>query len=142
MEPRVTIFTIRVEDLEAATRYYVDGLRWQPLLAVPGEVTFLQVGPGVALSLFDATGFDADAGRSPRFPFSLAHNVDSEEAVREAVATMVDAGGTVLKQPQPAVWGGYHAYVADPVGVAWEVAHNPAWSVAADGTVDMGGDAT
>lgn len=38
------------------------------------------------------------------------------------------------------VWGGYHAYVADPTGVCWEVAHNPGWSVAGDGTVRIGGE--
>lgn len=142
MEQRATIVTIRVEDLDAATRYYTDGLGWRPFLAVPGEVTFIQVAPGLALSLFDAKGFDADAGRPLPFPFTLAHNVDSEQEVRDVVATMVDAGGSVVKEPQPAVWGGYHAFVADPVGVCWEVAHNPAWLVADDGTVRMGGDAT
>ncbi|UKJ65076.1 hypothetical protein H1Q78_06930 [Cellulosimicrobium cellulans] len=29
-------------------------------------------------------------------------------------------------------------HVADPNGLVWEVAHNPAWSVRADGTVDLG----
>src|SRR6202011_4640057 len=101
MEQHVSIFSIRVEDLETETRYYVDGLGWRPLLAVPGEVTFLQVAPGLALSLFDANGFDADAGRSLRFPFTLSHNVSSEKEVRDVVTTMVEAGGTVVKQPQP-----------------------------------------
>ena len=67
MNQHVTIFTIRAEDLEAATRYYVDGLGWQPFLAVPGEVTFIQVAPGLALSLFDANGFDADVGQPKWF---------------------------------------------------------------------------
>ena len=58
--------------------------------------------------------------------------------VRAVVRTMVDAGGTLIKEPQPAVWGGYHAFVNDPMGVCWEVAHNPDWSVAADGTVRIG----
>ncbi len=138
MEQRVTIITVRVEDLEAASHYYTDGLGWDSFLAVPGEVTFLQVAPGVALSLFDATGFDADVGQPLPFPFTLARNVSSEEEVRHIVASMVDAGGTVLKEPQPAVWGGYHAFVADPVGLCWEVAYNPGWSVSADGTVRLG----
>jgi uncharacterized protein len=142
MEQRITIFTIRVEDLEAATRYYVEGLGWQPFLAVPGEVTFIQVAPGVALSLFDANGFDTDAGQRLRYPCTLAHNVGSEEEVRDIVRTMVDAGGKIIKEPQPAVWGGYHAMVSDPAGLCWEVAHNPEWSVAEDGTVRIGGDET
>ena len=32
-------------------------------------------------------------------------------------------------------FGGFQAYFADPSGFRWEVAHNPNWSVAADGTV-------
>jgi hypothetical protein len=35
------------------------------------------------------------------------------------------------------VFGGRHAYVADPDGHRWEVAWNPGWSVAADGTVSL-----
>jgi hypothetical protein len=30
MEQRLSIFTIRVEDLDAASEYYIDGLGWQP----------------------------------------------------------------------------------------------------------------
>jgi catechol 2,3-dioxygenase-like lactoylglutathione lyase family enzyme len=141
MEQRLSILTVRVEDVEAATRYYVDGLGWQPVLAVPGEVAFLQVAPGVALSLFDAEGFDSDAGQPLRYPVTLARNVDSPEEVRAVVATMREAGGTVLKEPQRTVWGGYHAFVADPTGLPWEIAHNPGWAIGEDGTVSMGGDA-
>jgi uncharacterized protein len=140
MEQRVSIVTIRVEDLEAATRYYVEGLGWRPFLAVAGEVTFMQVAPGVALSLFDANGFDADVGQRLRYPVTVSHNVLNEEEVRDIVRTMVDAGGMVIKEPQSAVWGGYHAIVSDPMGLCWEVAHNPEWSVAEDGTVRIGGE--
>lgn len=139
MEQRVSIFTIRTEDLEEATRFYTEGLGWEPFLSVPGEVTFIQVAPGVAMSFFDARGFDTDAGRRLPFWFTFSHNVESEQEVRDVVATMVDAGGTILNEPRPATWGGYHAHVADPQGLCWEIAHNPSWSVAADGTVRIGG---
>jgi catechol 2,3-dioxygenase-like lactoylglutathione lyase family enzyme len=138
MEQRMTILTLRVEDLDAATRFYVDGLGWKPFLAVPGEVTFLQIAPGVALSLFDASGFDQDAGRPLPHPFNLAQNVDCEADVDRVVAELVAAGGSVVLEPQPAQWGGYHAFVADAVGFVWEVAYNPGWSVAGDGTVSIG----
>jgi uncharacterized protein len=102
-------------------------------------VAFLQVAPGVALSLFNANGFDADAGEPLRYPFTLARNVAGEQDVREVVARMVQAGGTVLKEPQRAEWGGYHGFVADPAGLPWEIAHNPGWAISDDGTVRMGG---
>lgn len=138
MRQRVDFVTLRVEDLEAATRYYVDGLGWRPLLQVPGEVSFFQIGHGQVLSLFAADAFDADSGGEPAAPITLAHNVDSPDAVRAVVDQMVRAGGRILKAPQPASWGGFHALVQDPSGFGWEIAHNPGWSVAADGTVSLG----
>lgn len=38
-------------------------------------------------------------------------------------------GVRILKEPQAVFWGGYSGYFADPDGNAWEVAHNPFWSV-------------
>ena len=58
--------------------------------------------------------------------------------MREAVASMVEAGATVIKEPQRAVWGGYHGIVLDVAGCCWEIAHNTGWSVADDGTVTIG----
>ena len=138
MEQRIDILTLRVEDLPAATRFYVDGLGWQALMVVPGEVTFLQSGHGQLLSLFDATGFDADAGRPLPAPYSLAHIVRGEDEVHAVVQQMVAAGGRVILEPERAAWGGYHGFVLDPAGSCWEIAHNPGWSVADDGTVTIG----
>ena len=95
MKARVDIITLRVEDLEAATAYYTDGLGWKTVLAVPGEVTFIQMGPGQLLALFIASGFDADVGPEIQAQCNLAHNVPSEAEVRRVVATMVEAGATV-----------------------------------------------
>lgn len=133
--------TLATADLAAAQRFYVDGLGWSPLLEVPGEVLFFQVAPGLVLSLFDSAAFTADLGRTPgATPVSgvtLSHNVDSPERVRAVVAAATAAGATVLKEPQGASWGGYQAHVADPNGVVWEIAYNPGWAVAADGTVRL-----
>jgi hypothetical protein len=70
--------------------------------------------------------------------FALAQNVDSEAEVDTVFARAVAAGATALKEPQHASFGGYHAYVADPDGHRWEIAHNPGWSVDDDGTVRLG----
>ena len=52
---------------------------------------------------------------------------------------MTAAGGTVLTAPEEGAFGGvFHALVADPNGVVWEVGHNPGWSVDPDGTVRLG----
>lgn len=138
MEARVDIITLRVEDLETATAYYTDGLGWKTVLAVPGEVTFIQMGPGQLLALFIASGFDADVGPEVQAQCNLAHNVSSEDEVRSVVATMVEAGATVIKEPQRAFWGGFTGIVLDVAGCCWEIAHNPGWSVAEDGAVTVG----
>ena len=138
MKGRVDIITLRVEDLEAATAYYTDRLGWKAVLAVPGEVTFIQMGHGQLLALFIASGFDADVGPEVEAQCHLAHNVASEAEVREVVATMLDAGATLIKEPQRAAWGGFSGIVLDVAGCCWEIAHNSGWSVADDGTVTIG----
>ena len=138
MKGRVDIITLRVENLEEATAYYTDRLGWKAAFAVPGEVTFIQMGHGQLLALFVASGFDADVGPDVPAQCHLAHNVSSEAEVRAAVASMVEAGATVIKEPQRAFWGGYSGIVLDVAGCCWEIAHNPGWSVADDGTVTIG----
>ena len=68
---------------------------------------------------------------------TLSHNIDGPDAVRTTVAASAAAGGTVVKEPQAAAFGGFHGHVADPNGVVWEIAHNPGWSVEANGAVHL-----
>jgi catechol 2,3-dioxygenase-like lactoylglutathione lyase family enzyme len=146
MEPRVNFITLGVDDLDAARRFYVDGLGWAPAFEVPGEVVFVQVGPGLLLSLWTRADLDVDSGVESTAAltvgviggFALAHNVDREEAVVQVMDDAAAAGATILKPAQRADFGGFHGYFADPSGVRWEVAHNPGWSVAPDGRVTIG----
>jgi catechol 2,3-dioxygenase-like lactoylglutathione lyase family enzyme len=144
MQPRIDLITLGVPDLDAARRFYVDGLGWEPLLDIPGEVIFLQVGHGRVLSLFGAQdlvkdiegGPPADAPRGAGV--TLAQIVDNVPEVAEVIARAQAAGGTVLKPAQDAFWGGHHGYFADPAGFVWEIAYNPGFRVGPDGTVRMG----
>jgi len=142
MDQRLSFVTLATPDLDATRAFYATGLGWQPLIDVPGEVIFFQAAPGLVLGFFEATSFNRDMGLDGAASLSgvtLAHNVDSEDAVRATVAVMEAAGGTVSTPPQPGDFGGiFHAHVTDPNGVIWEVAHNPGWSVAEDGTVRFG----
>jgi catechol 2,3-dioxygenase-like lactoylglutathione lyase family enzyme len=139
---RLNFVTLGVTDLDAARAFYVDGLGFEPLLDVAGEVLFFQVGPGLTLGLY--TGLEGDVGDGvaladpSRAPLSLSHNVDTDDEVRELTAKAETAGATILKPPQRAGFGGFHSYFADPAGFRWEICHNPGWSVAADGTVTIG----
>ncbi|SFO91410.1 hypothetical protein SAMN05660464_1517 [Geodermatophilus dictyosporus] len=143
MEQQVHFTTLATPDLDAARRFYVDGLGWTPLLDVPGEIVFFQVAPGTVLAFFEAAQFGQDLGTGPERPavsgVTLAHNVGDRDAVRALADAMAAAGGTVLTAPEEGAFGGvFHALVRDPNGVVWEVAHNPGWSVDADGTVRLG----
>ena len=142
MDPRVHFLTLSTPDLDAAREFYARGLGWEPLLDVPGEILFFQIAPGTVLGLFDAGKFAEDLGLSAASPaqgVTLAHNVESEAAVRTSVDAMSAAGGTVLTSPRPGAFGGtFHAHVADPNGVVWEIAHNPGWRIDDDGPVHLG----
>lgn len=134
--------TFATADLDAARSFYRDGLGWEPLLDVLGEIIFFQVGPGLVLGLYDSVKFDRDiddqtstAGISG---VTLSHNLDSPRAVDEAMAAMVAAGGVQLKAPTRADFGGYHGHVQDPNGVIWEIAHNPGWRIDDTGKVLFG----
>lgn len=141
--PRLDLLTLAVPDLATARRFYVDGLGWTPALDVPGEIIFLQLNHGLLVGLFPADRLAADladpsAAVLPGSGFTLAHNVDSPDDVDRTVSRAAAAGATVIKAPQDADFGGYHAYFADPCGIRWEIAHNPGWRVEADGRVTIG----
>jgi catechol 2,3-dioxygenase-like lactoylglutathione lyase family enzyme len=142
VDQRLTLVTLGVTDLDAARRFYLDGLGWRPLLDA-GEAVFVQVGPGLVLSLYGRADLAREAGTAPgpveAPPLSLAHNVGSEEEVARVVEDMRAAGGQVVAGPARASWGGVTAYVADPDGFRWEIAYNPGLTVADDGAVHMDG---
>ena len=61
MEPRVSLLTLGVSDLQRAVAFYRDGLGW-PKSEVGGEeVAFFKTG-GVVIALFPKPSFAADAG--------------------------------------------------------------------------------
>jgi uncharacterized protein len=142
MEQRLDMISLGVPDLDAARRFYVDGLGWEPTLEVPGDVVFIRVGHSRLIALWGAADMAADIGVevSPDTPrITLAQNVGSPEEVDAVIADAQAAGATVVKPGQRAVWGGYQGYFADPAGFIWEVAHNPNLTYAADGSVTFAG---
>ena len=143
VDPQIHFMTVATADLDAARAFYRDGLGWQPLADVAGEIIFFQTGPGLVLGFFDATKFDQDLGArvstSGVSGLTLSHNVDSRAEVGAVVDQFVAAGGTVLTSPRDGAFGGiHHAHVVDPNGVIWEIAHNPGWRIDDAGTVTFG----
>jgi uncharacterized glyoxalase superfamily protein PhnB len=68
---------------------------------------------------------------------ALAYNTRRREEVDTVLAEAKAAGATVLKKAQDVFWGGCSGYFADPDGFLWEVAWNPGFSMAADGSIHL-----
>lgn len=143
MNQQLHFLTLSTQDLDAVRAFYIEGLGWEPLTDVPGEIIFFQVAPGLVLGFFDAEKFARDQRRPGNTDgvsgVTLSHNAESPDAVSDIFKRMLAAGGTAVKRPQPGEFGGiYHAMVRDPNGVTWEIAHNPGWRIDSDGTVVLG----
>jgi len=133
---RISLVTLGVADVEAATAFY-SALGWTPSSAsVPGVVTFFATDGG-QLALFGLDALAADAGVEPgraSTAVALALNCDTAEQVDAAAEAWQAAGGTVVKAPADASeFEGRSAYLADSDGHLWEVAWNPGFPIGADG---------
>ncbi len=65
---------------------------------------------------------------------TLAHNVRSPAEVDAVLAEAQSAGATIPRGGAETSWGGYSGVFIDPDGHAWEIAHNPHWTIDADGS--------
>jgi predicted lactoylglutathione lyase len=129
MDPRITLITLGVEDLQREQAFY-EALGFGTPMSPDGEVAFFQAGPMV-FGLWTALGGHGAPG------VEIAHNVRSREEVDAVLAAAAAAGGEVRRPAEAMDWGGYSGAFADPEGYVWEVAHNPGWTLADDGSVTL-----
>lgn len=138
MDQRISLVTVGVRDLARARAFYEGGLGWTPAEA-PEGVVFYQL-PGMAFALWGRDDLADDARTPVDGSFSgiaLATNQRDEAAVDRVLAEAEAAGGRILKPAERVFWGGYSGYFADPDGHVWEVAYNPGWTLADDGTLTI-----
>lgn len=139
MEPRISLITLGVADLGRARSFY-EALGWTAAPLGGGEVVFFQ-GLGFALALFPRESLACDAGVSAEgggfSGIALAHNVRTREAVAAVLAEAVAAGAKLIKPSTEAPWGGQSGYFADPDGHLWEIAWNPHFPLAEDGSLSL-----
>jgi catechol 2,3-dioxygenase-like lactoylglutathione lyase family enzyme len=142
VEPRVSLITLGVSDLERAVVFYRDGLGWPKSNTGGDEVAFFKTG-GVVIALFPRVSFASDAGvdlddveHGGFARISLAHNVAEEGQVDAVLAEAAQAGATIVKEAQE-IFFGRHGFFADPEGFLWEVAWNPSFPMAADGSIEL-----
>lgn len=136
---RVTLITLGVADLAAARAFY-NRLGWVEHRDSQPGVAFFQM-RGQVLALFGRDDLAADQGRPGAAlgagAVTLAQNFATEAEVDAAFATALAAGAVALKAPERVFWGGYSGYWADPDGHVWEVAMNPFWPLAPDGSLTL-----
>ncbi|OQM73476.1 VOC family protein [Manganibacter manganicus] len=137
MEPRISIVTIAVDDLDRMAAFYETmGLERH---RIRDGVAFFQMG-GAILALFPRADAETDAGiafgTAPSRVY-LAYNTRSEEEVGTVLEQAERAGGRIVKPAGRAFWGGWYGYFADPEKNVWEVAHNPDFPIDADGRISL-----
>lgn len=138
MEQRVSLITLGVRDL-ARSRAFYETLGWATGAAPDDDVVFFQTG-GSVLALWSRSLLAEDSGVRNAGGWggvTLAHNVRSPEEVDGVLAEAQAAGATIARSGAKTFWGGYSGVFVDPDGHPWEVAHNPHWTLAQDGSVSL-----
>ena len=128
MEPRISLITLGVHDLERSLRFYRDGLGFPTTWSTDKGVIFFKT-QGTVLALYPYTDLATDVGEhyqgiaAPKFAgVTLAHNVREKADVARLLAAAEAAGGRIEKPAQDAFWGGHSGYFSDPDDHLWEIA--------------------
>jgi catechol 2,3-dioxygenase-like lactoylglutathione lyase family enzyme len=136
MEPRVSLVTLGVADLERSRRFY-EALGWRSDSKPEDGVVFFQSG-GMILALWGRDELAKDSGVEDRGGWggvTLAYNVGSPADVDTFLEKARAAGAAIARGGAETFWGGYSGVFIDPDGHPWEVAHNPSWTVTDEGDV-------
>lgn len=147
MQQQVSVITLGIGDLARSRKFYAGGFGWKPVFE-NDEIAFYQMN-GFVLGTWLQARLSADmnapgstdvdvSGLHRPGAFALAHNVESEQAVKAVIAKLAGAGGRILREGDAPLHGGFRGYVADPDDHAWEIAFNPAWKIDESGLVTFG----
>ena len=137
MQPRVTVITLCVDDLERSLAFYRDGLglKTEGIIGTEfehGAVAFFDLQSGLKLALWPRMSLAHDSGLPLSAPgateLSLGHNVASKAEVDAVMAQAAGAGAVIVKPARDTFWGGYAGYFQDPDQHLWEVVWNPQWA--------------
>ena len=137
MEQRLSLITLGVADTGRARAFY-ESLGWAGD-SPDGDVVFFQAG-GMIFALWGRDKLAEDSAVHDGGGWggvTLAYNVRSPEEVDAVLDEAAAAGATIGRPGAATFWGGYTGVFIDPDGHPWEVAHNPAWQIAGDGSVRL-----
>jgi catechol 2,3-dioxygenase-like lactoylglutathione lyase family enzyme len=138
MDQRLSLVTLGVSDLARARAFY-EALGWKTGAAPADDVVFFQAG-GMIVALWGRDQLAEDSAVSDPGGWggvTLAYNTRSTQEVEAVIEEARTAGAEIGREPAPTFWGGYSAVFLDPDGHPWEVAHNPHWTIEADGSVKL-----
>jgi len=138
MEQRYSLITLGVSDLRRAREFY-EALGWTTGAQPDDDVVFFQAG-GSILALWGRDQLAEDSAVEDTGGWggvTLAYNARSPEEVDAVVEEARATGARIARAPGATFWGGYSAVFVDPDGHPWEVAHNPHWTIAADGSISL-----
>lgn len=134
MEPRITVLTLGVRDLEKALSFYRDGLGFptQGIVGTEfegGAVAFFPLQSGLMLALWPERELakEAHVAATPASSSrcSIGHNVRSKEEVDRVLERARKAGAIITAPAKDRVWGGYSGYFQDLDHHLWEIVWNP-----------------
>lgn len=134
MKQRLSVITLGVDDLEAAVRFYCEGLglHTEGIIGTEfehGAVAFFDLQGSLKLALWPRRSIAHDTGMAPTAQsptdFTLGHNVSSRAEVDAVMQQAQAAGAAIVKPAHPTFWGGYSGYFQDPDGHLWEIVWNP-----------------
>ena len=139
MKQAISFVTLGVGDLARSRQFYA-ALGWKESSSSNADIAFFQAG-SVAFALFQREALAEDANVAAQGSgfsgVTLAHNVESEEAVVNTIAEAVAAGATLVRPADKVFWGGFRGYFADPDGFLWEVCWNPFATLDPEGHVHL-----
>jgi catechol 2,3-dioxygenase-like lactoylglutathione lyase family enzyme len=139
MEQRVSIITLGVADLERSRAFY-ERLGWRRSMSSTDGIVFFQAG-GMALALYPRHELAKDANVAADGRgfggITLAYNTRTRAEVDSVLNEAAAAGAKIIKPAEEAFWGGYSGYFSDPDGFLWEVAWNPGFAIAEDGSIRL-----
>ncbi|MBN2476136.1 MAG: VOC family protein [Pirellulales bacterium] len=143
MEPRISVVTLGVADLDRSYRFYKDGLGLPTKMKPDGGIVVFAT-TGTRLSLYsyqklaEDIGIEAPEHAGPEIEFrgiTLAHTVRNKNDVQRLLHAAERAGGKIVKQAQDVFWGGHGGYFSDPDGHVWEVNYSDAFTFNPDGSL-------
>jgi uncharacterized protein len=138
MDQRLSLLTLGVADLGRARTFY-EALGWRSRTPADLDVVFFQAG-GMVVALWDHDKLAQDTGVERGHGYgsvTLAYNTRAPDEVDAVIAQARAAGATIARAPAETFWSGYSGVFVDPDGHPWEVAHNPRWTVGADGAITL-----